>query len=185
MNSNMTTNASFLYKSGRYEELWERHCSFIDLKLDNFMSIQKRLLLEQRPLLRRCELGKEIMKGVRPQTVDEFRKKVPLTTYADYAPYFSQKREDILPEKPYMWLHTSGRSGEYTKWVPITERRYHEMGMMCLGALIFCTCHKHGDINVAVNDKWLYALALLALHIRDVGEIHPGLLPVRLLAPAE
>jgi hypothetical protein len=153
------SNAGQLYVSGHYSELWQRHCSFIDLKLSEFMEIQNRLLLEQLELLGKCEIGKIIMKGHRPRTVEEFRKVVPLTTYSDYQPYFSTKRDDVLPEKPYTWLHTSGRSGEYTKWVPVSERRYNEMGMMCFAALVFCSCRDHGEINIAVKDKWLYALA--------------------------
>ena len=153
------TSAQNLFKSGQFQELWERHCSFINLKIENFMEIQKRLLLEQLALLKNCELGDIIMKGHKPQTIEEFRKMVPLTTYADYQPYFTQKQTNILPENPVTWLHTSGRSGEYTKWVPLTKRRYHEMGMLCFAALVFCTCRDHGDINVAVNDRWFYALA--------------------------
>jgi len=72
-----------LIVQGKNEELWQRCCSFIDLSLEDYMSIQRRLLLEQIELLKRCKLGKSIMRGAYPGTVEEFRRQVPLTTYAD------------------------------------------------------------------------------------------------------
>ena len=110
-----------LLRQGRNEELWQMCCGFLSLNLREFMDIQKRLLLEQLDLLNNCPLGKKIMRGAKPKTVEEFRRQVPLTTYADYCPELLEKREDVLPAKPALWVHTSGRSGEYPcKWVPIT-----------------------------------------------------------------
>ena len=34
-----------LLRQGRYEELWQMGCGFIDLSLEQFIAIQKRLLL--------------------------------------------------------------------------------------------------------------------------------------------
>ncbi len=102
-----------LFRQGRTDEVWQRCCGFIDLSLEDVMRVQKRLLLEQLELLRRCELGRYIMNGANPYTVEEFRKSVPLTTYEDYAPYLLGQREDVLPKKPALWQYTSGKSGEY------------------------------------------------------------------------
>ena len=88
-----------LLKEDNYEELWQKCCGFIDLTMDEFMTIQKRLLLEQLELLKRCELGRYIMNGANPYTVEEFQEQVPMTTYADYCPYLLEQREDILPAK--------------------------------------------------------------------------------------
>ena len=82
----MTTEAE-LFQQGRYDELWQRCCGFIDLSLDEFMRIQRRLLMEQLELLGKCRLGQIIMNGANPENITEFRRLVPLTTYADYAPY--------------------------------------------------------------------------------------------------
>ncbi len=102
-----------LLKQGRNEEVWQQCCGFIDLSLADSMTIQRRLLLEQMELLKRCELGRYIMNGANPHTVEEFRKRVPLTTYDDYAPYLLNKRENALPRKPALWQYTSGKSVEY------------------------------------------------------------------------
>jgi len=149
-----------LLKQGRYEELWQRCCGFIDLSIEDFMNIQKRLLLEQLELLKKCELGRYIMNGADPHTVEEFREQVPLTTYADYAPYLLKRRRNVLPGKPLMWAHTSGRSGEYFyKWIPITARQYEEAGPIVAALLLFCTCKQRGDVVLRQHNKMLYAAA--------------------------
>jgi len=151
---------SELLRQGKHAEVWQRCCGFIDLSLEDFIKIQKRLLLEQLVLLGKCELGNHIMNGLRPRTVEEFREQVPLTTYADYAPYLLKRRMNVLPEKPVLWMHTSGRSGEYPfKWVPLTNRQYQEMGPAMLSALLFSSCSRRGEITLREHNKYLYALA--------------------------
>src|SRR4030042_1892499 len=102
-----------LMRQGRNEELWKLCCGFLSLNLDEFMEIQKNLLLHQLELLNDSPLGKKIMRGARPKTVEEFRHLVPLTTYENYCPELLEKKEDILPARPEMWAHSSGRSGDY------------------------------------------------------------------------
>jgi len=149
-----------LFRQGRYEELWQRCCGFIDLSLEEFMNIQRRLLLEQIGLLKRCELGRVLMRGTKPRTVEEFREQMPLTTYKDYAPYLLKKRMGVLPRKPLLWQHTSGRSGEYDyKWVPTTSRQWEEQESLLIALLCFCTCRKRGEFNFKLHDKCLYGAA--------------------------
>ncbi len=154
------STAKELLRQGKTREMWQKYCGFVDLSIEEFMAIQKRLLMEQLELLRNCELGLKVMRGARPITVEEFRDKVPLTTYDDYAPYLLEKREDVLPEKPLFWQRTSGRSGEYRfKWVPVTERLYRELGIYIVAWGIFCSCLKKGDISFRGRDKLLYGWA--------------------------
>ena len=40
-----------LLREHRYQELWQKYCGHIDLSLQDFMNIQRRLLLEQLELL--------------------------------------------------------------------------------------------------------------------------------------
>ncbi len=149
-----------LFKQGRYEELWSRCCGFIDLSIEEIMNLQRRLLREQIGLLKRCELGRVLMRGARPRTVEEFREQVPLTTYADYAPYLLKQRMDVLPRKPLLWQHTSGKSGEYDfKWVPITSRQWEEIESLVIAVLCFCTCNKRGEFKFKLHDKFLYGAA--------------------------
>jgi hypothetical protein len=155
----MTTEAELLVE-GRNEELWQRCCSFIDLSLEDCMNIQRRLLLEQLELLKGCKLGRSIMQGAEPETVEEFRKLVPLTTYADYEPFLLTKNERALPQKPLFWQHTSGRSGEYPfKWVPVTNRQFAELRSLLFACLTFACCRQRGEIAYKRKDRFLYALA--------------------------
>ena len=152
-----------LLREGRTKELWQRCCGFIDLSIDEVMAIQRRLLLEQIELLKRCEHGRKVMGGAIPRTVDEFRELVPITTYEDYVPFLPERREDVLPEKPLLWQHTAGvrcYSGEYQfKWVPVTEKTYRELGDTCLAMLLFASCRERGDVVLEEHNKFLYGLA--------------------------
>jgi hypothetical protein len=66
-----------LWQQGRSEELWQMCCGYLDLSLEQFMHIQRRLLSEQLNLLNRSTLGRKIMRGDRPRTVEEFRDLCP------------------------------------------------------------------------------------------------------------
>ncbi len=149
-----------LIKQGRHGELWQRCCGFIDLEIADFMRVQRRLLLEQIEMARKCFLGKKLMNGADPRTVEEFRKQVPLTTYADYAPYLLKRRMDGLPKKPILWQCTSGKSGESTfRWVPVTARQLDEIEPLIFALLFFSSCSKRGEMNFKQGDKFLYGMA--------------------------
>jgi len=126
--------------------LWERYCGFFNLSLEEFMSIQRRLLVEQIGLVSNSFLGKKIMNHNTPRDIGEFRKKIPLTTYEDYEPYLSQQREDVLVEKPYYWCHSAGRGG-YFKWVPYTHRGFETFAKRSIAANIIAAAKYKGDIS--------------------------------------
>jgi hypothetical protein len=137
-----------LLRQGRKRELWQMCCGFIDLSLEQFMGIQKRLLLEQIELLKSCELGRKVMRGAMPETVEEFREQVPLTTYGDYLPELAEKREDVLPGKVARWIRTSGHTGEYdVKWVPVPEDFLSEYEKVATGVALFTLCNGRGDLS--------------------------------------
>ncbi len=149
-----------LFSEGKYEELWERCCGFIDLSLDDFMKIQQRLLLEQLELLKRCKLGREVMRGATPTTVEQFRQQVPLTTYYDYAPYLLKRRMDVLPRKPLLWQYTSGNSGEFPyRWVPVTTRQFDEIQPLLFALIFFSSCSRRKEIVFRERDKIFYGMA--------------------------
>jgi hypothetical protein len=107
---------------------------------------------QQLELLNHCELGRKIMRGARPQTVEEFRQVAPLTTYKDYCPELIEKREDVLPARPSEWVHSSGRSGEYPfKWIPLTRDFINEMSVIARGLIILCSCKDWGDTSEVIE----------------------------------
>ena len=124
------------------------------------MRIQRRLLLEQLELLGRCKIGQTIMNGANPESVEEFRQIVPLTTYADYAPYLLKRRMDVMPKKPILWQCTSGKSGEYPyRWAPITARQLDELEPLIFALMFLSSCKKRGEINLREHDKFFYGMA--------------------------
>jgi len=150
-----------LLQQGRNEELWQMCCGFTGLDIEQFMTIQNRLLLEQLDLLNRSALGDKIMRGLKPKTVDEFREMAPLTTYADYCPELLEKREDVLPDSPVMWVHTSGRSGEYPcKWVPVTKAYSEELSVIMYGIGNLSNCRGWNDTSRLPNHpRLVYTVA--------------------------
>jgi len=150
-----------LLRQGRDEELWQMCCGFLDLNVSEFMEIQERLLLQQLELLNNCPLGEKVMRGARPNTVEEFRQVVPLTTYKDYCPELLEKIEDVLPVKPESWVRTSGKSGEYScKWVPITPEFSQELSIVMYGIGMLSSCSGRGDTsNLSGCAKIVYAIA--------------------------
>jgi hypothetical protein len=149
-----------LLRQGRKAELWQMCCGFIDLSLDQFMTIQKRLLLEQIELLKNCELGRKVMHGAMPDTVEEFREQVPLTSYGDYLPELVEKREDLLPTRVARWVRTSGHTGEYdVKWIPASYEFLDEYEKIATGVFLFTMCDRRGDTsNVKEHLKVLYTV---------------------------
>ena len=90
-------NSRKLLEEGRRDELWTKHCGFFTLTPDEFMDVQKRLLLEQIALLGKSLIGKKMFGNTLPTSVEEFRQNVPLTTYSNYQEYFDKQNEDVLP----------------------------------------------------------------------------------------
>jgi hypothetical protein len=136
-------------------------CGFLNLNINEFMDIQKRLMLQQLELLNSCSLGNKIMRGARPKTVEEFRQLVPLTNYKDYCPELLEKREDILPARAAEWVHTSGKSGEYPcKWIPLTENFRRELSVASYGVGILSACKDWGDVSQIMScPRIVYAVA--------------------------
>lgn len=137
-----------LLRQGRMKELWLMCCSFIDLNLDQFMGIQKRLLLEQIELLKRSGIGKKVMQGAQPGSVDEFRELVPLTSYANYTPDLQERREYNLPAGVDHWVKTSGYSGTYdVKWVPWSKNFASECEKVVAACALLALSHCRGDTS--------------------------------------
>jgi len=162
---------------GRNEEVWGKYCGFLDLNLEQFMQIQKRLLQEQMQLLSNCELGQQLLGGQTPKSIAEFRQIAPLTTYKDYLDYLPTKREDALPAKPKVWMRTSGRTGEFSgKWVPCSEEFYAQISSFLVGAAILASARFKGDIRLSEQDTFLYTVAPppyfsgIAIHAAGDGE---------------
>jgi len=176
-----------LLQQGRDEELWQMCCGYLKLSLEQFMAIQKRLLLEQIKLLNGCTLGRKIMRGARPETVEEFREQVPLTTYADYCPELSDKREAPLPADPAAWVHTSGRSGDYpSKWIPMTRAFAEELSTIMYGVGMLSSCKGWGDTSpLNSRPKIVYTVAPRPYMSGTMADMLSMQTPIQYLPPLE
>jgi hypothetical protein len=135
-------------------ELWQRYCGHLDLSLGEFMEIQKDLLMHQINTVADSLLGKKIMGGRKPRSVEEFRRLIPLTTYEDYEPYLSQRQDDALAVKPLFWCHSAGRGGEF-KWLPYTSEAAQVASKVFIGYMILAITRQRGDIMIKPGERML------------------------------
>ncbi len=149
-------------KNKQDDLIWQEYCGFLDLDIDSYMNIQNRLMTEQIKLWSECELGQRMLKGKRPKTIEEFRKMVPLTTYGDYADILLQKKGEMLPDYPIIWIQTTWEGGKHPiKVAPYSKSMLETYRNNVLACLILSTSTKKGKFNVRVTDKFLYGLAPL------------------------
>ncbi len=139
------------------EQVWQRYCGFLKLSVDEFMQIQRELLMDEIERVADSVLGKKIMNGRKPESVEEFRQMVPLTTYEDYRPYLSEKRDDALAEKPYQWIRSSGRSG-YVKWAPLSFQLMPIVLRNFVAGFILASAKREGDIHIGPGCRILGVL---------------------------
>jgi len=143
-----------------YDKIWKAYLGFLDLSIDEFMEIQNRLLLEQIDLLKKCNLGKKFFGRSKINTVDDFRKYVPLTTYDDYAETLLGKRSEDLPSEPLHWVKTTWKGGvESYKLAPYSKSMVEENTKMFLSSLILSTSKGRGHFDLRNHDKFLYGMA--------------------------
>ena len=142
------------------EEIWEEYCGFLTLTMEEFMSIQNRLLLEQIEVWSASGIGQSILKGKHPRTVEEFREMVPLTTYEDYATTLLAKQYSALPEDPVVWVQTTWEGGIHPiKTAPYTKAMLDTFKHNVISCMILATSRQKGDFDVRVTDHLLYSLA--------------------------
>ena len=149
-------------KNSDRRSLWDEYCGFLDLSLEEYMQIQNRLMTEQMELWSRSALGQKILDGRVPQTIEEFRKTVPLTTYWDYADILLQKKKEMLPGEPIVWIETTWEGGRHPiKVAPYTKGMLETYQNNLIAVLMMSTSTGKGRFNVNPGETVLYGLAPL------------------------
>lgn len=144
------------------ESLWNEYCGFLNLSVAEFMKIQRRLLIEQMTLWSKSPLGKSILKGKEPQTLEEFRRLIPLTTYEDYAGMLLSKQASLLPAEPLLWIQTTWEGGVHPlKVAPYTKGMLETFQKNVMACFMLATGKGRHDYNIDIADTMLYALAPL------------------------
>ncbi|MFC2045673.1 GH3 auxin-responsive promoter family protein [Chloroflexota bacterium] len=166
------------------EELWQRYCGFLDLSLGEFMEIQENLLMQEINLVAYSLLGKKIMGNVKPESVDEFRRLVPLTTYEDYEPYLSEQREDALAVKPADWCHSSGRGGEF-KWIPYTSDFLEVTARIFISYMILSAASRKGEVRIKPGERVLMTVPPRPYASGSLGYYASQVFSVKIIPPLE
>lgn len=170
----------------QYDQIWEEYCGFLDLSLPQYMEIQNRLMIEQIELYANCELGRRIMKGKKPDSVDEFRRIVPLTQYEDYADILLPKVESALPARPMLWIETTWEGGKHpVKVAPYTESMIKCHKSICITIIILATSNKKGHFTLSGGEKFLYGMAPLPYLTGMIPHLVSSELSVNFLPPIE
>jgi hypothetical protein len=140
------------------DRIWTKYCGFLDLDIQQFMSIQEALLLQQIAHITGCSLGRRLLGKRAPFTIDEFRQTVSLNTYKDYLPELDPGDETTLPEKPYVWASTSG-SGGMRRHVPVTYEAYNRWLDNLMSVMILACSRGRGHSTIMEGDRVLYNVA--------------------------
>lgn len=147
-----------LFEIGDEALIWQKYCGFLEFSLEEFQKIQDLLLRDELELLRSSPLGKRRLSGRVFASASGFRSHLPLTSYADYAPFFVDKKEDSLPQKPYLWAFTTTSAGA-SRWVPYTYAAYRKLLDQVMGAFILAAAGSSGEVNLKEGDRGIYNLA--------------------------
>ena len=70
-----------------HEQLWQEYCGFVDMSLAEYMYTQRRLMEEQLTMWCNSGLGRQMLRGAQPRSIEELRAMLPLTSYADPQSY--------------------------------------------------------------------------------------------------
>lgn len=144
----------------QYQEIWNQYCGFLDLNMEEYMNIQKRLMEEQISLWSNSTIGKTILKGKTPGNIEEFREMVPLTDYEDYADILLRKDGDSLPGNPVIWIQTTWEGGKHPiKVAPYTRSMLDTFRNNVVACLLLATSQEKGKFSYEEGDKMLYGLA--------------------------
>jgi hypothetical protein len=140
------------------DRLWAKYCGFLDLSLEQFMTIQETMLLEQLRCIGDTTLEKRIIGDRVPTTLNGFRKSIPLTRYTDYLPEMGINNEDSLPEKPYVWVHTSGQGTSFLD-IPYTLGFYNRLLDDLMAIFILSCSSQRGHSSIQEDDRVLFNVA--------------------------
>lgn len=156
------TDTRRLLKEGRKQELWSEYCAFLDYDIDKYMQVQYALMEEQLNKWSRSVLGQEILKGASDVSVSNFRDKIPLTDYIDYATILLAKEEEKLPDKPEIWIQTTWEGAlRPIKLAPYSRKMLDTFRDNVFACLMLTTSTAKGQFTAENDDNILYGLAPL------------------------
>ncbi|MCH4208385.1 MAG: GH3 auxin-responsive promoter family protein [Solobacterium sp.] len=143
-------------------KIWAEYCGFLDMSMQDYMYIQNRLMQEQIKEWSRSGLGQKLLNGQKPESFEDLRRILPITTYDDYADVLLNRREDMLCDIPAVWIQTTWEGGlKPIKVAPYTTAMLDTYRHNLLSALIMATSTHEGDFDIEPYDRVLYGGAPL------------------------
>jgi len=144
------------------QQLWQEYCGFLDFSLERYMYVQKNLMQEQISVWVKSGLGKKILNGKTPATVEELREQMPLTTYSDYADILLSRRKEQLCAEPSIWIETTWEGGiRPVKAAPYSRAMLDTYRHNLIAAMMMASARKKGECNLKRCDRILYGGAPL------------------------
>jgi len=171
------------FASANNELIWKKYCGFLNMNINEFMIIQKLLLMEQIEMTAGSVLGKAILGERQPADIEEFRKFTPLTVYSDYQPELDHQDASALSIAPLLWVESSGRGG-CKKNIPITLETLKAVVDDAITALILSSAGSKGDVNLQPQAHMILDLPSDLLSAALVIAVNQRL-PSRFLPPAQ
>ena len=139
------------------EQLWQEYCGYLDMTLAEYMYTQRRLMEEQIRLWSACPLGRQLLAGKHPETLEDFLAQLPLTSYADYADTLLARRDDMLCAEPAIWIQTTWEGGlRPIKLAPYSRGMLNTYRHNLMAAMMLGTARRKGDFDLKSGDRILY-----------------------------
>ena len=145
----------------QFREIWDEYCNFLDLSIDEYMTIQRRLMQEQIQLWSPSGIGRKFLDRT-PESIEDFRNAMPLTTYEDYADILLGKKEDMMPMQPVLWLQTTWEGGKHPlKVAPYTQGMLDTFRGNLMSVSTLSSVDEHQKTKLRNGDRVLFGLAPL------------------------
>ena len=145
-----------------HEQLWQEYCGFVDMSLAEYMYTQRRLMEEQLSMWCSSGLGRQMLRGAQPRSIEELRTMLPLTSYADYADVLLPKRTEMLCDEPSVWIQTTWEGGlRPIKLAPYTRSMLDTYRHNLMATMMMATAKRRGEFTFKGNERILYGGAPL------------------------
>ena len=136
------------------KRMWREYCAVVQLPVAQFLDIQEALLSEQLDLVAEAPWAKAFVEGRPPKTIEDFRDRVPLHPWSDYAEHLQPERSDGFVGDTHCWVQTSWCHGSW-KRVPWTRRFFDAQCRNSIAALMMSVARFEGDVRIDKNFRVL------------------------------
>ncbi len=143
-----------LLTGDQQELIWKKYCGFLEFSISEYDSIQKLLLKEQIELVMRSLVGQKIIGDTKPESIEEFRRCVPLTTYADYCDLLTAESLTAHHQKPLFWVENA-EAGSQPKSIPVNLNMLQSLADDVITAFLLSSGHFKGDVRLKPSDQML------------------------------